>query len=390
MSVISLVRFAGSLLAGCIALAPSQAADLESARNQVDPAPMLDLSATGTDPGKIDFDQLPRVPSRHAVVSDVRDEGGNRVNQHAYLAFFAGRFWAMWSDGPGESHGPGRVPGHDRAGQRVSFSTSKDGLDWTDIQDLSGPPQDGFGYIARGFWKRDGELLALASYYRAPGYPGKGLRLDAYRWDERRARWEPAGMVQDDTLNNFPPKKLPNGQWMMSRRDHLREVTVLVGGVKAVNDWEIQPLATYRGQQKPEEPYWYTLPDEKSLVGLFRDNGGSKRLLRAFSKDNGRSWSKLTRTNFPDATSKFNVLRTSFGFYVLISNANPRRRDPLTLSVSRDGLVYTQMFYLVGGRHVDYPHVIEHDGSLFISFSGAKQTVEVLKVPTNTIARLLK
>ncbi len=38
------------------------------------------------------------------------------------------------------------------------------------------------------------------------------------------------------------------------------------------------------------------------------------------------------------------------------------------------------MIYLVGGRHVDYPHVIEHDGCLFIAFAGGKQTVEVLKV----------
>jgi hypothetical protein len=38
------------------------------------------------------------------------------------------------------------------------------------------------------------------------------------------------------------------------------------------------------------------------------------------------------------------------------------------------------MIHLVGGRHVDYPHVIEHDDSLFIAFAGGKQTVEILKV----------
>jgi len=102
--------------------------------------------------------------------------------------------------------------------------------------------------------------------------------------------------------------------------------------------------------------------------------------VRAFSTDNGRSWSKRIRTNFPDARSKFFVLHTSRDYYALASNANPQHRDPLTLSVSRDGLVYESMFYLVGGRHVDYPHMIEHDGSLYISFSAAKQTIEVLKL----------
>ena len=86
------------------------------------------------------------------------------------------------------------------------------------------------------------------------------------------------------------------------------------------------------------------------------------------------------KTNFPDATSKISGLRLSDGRYVLVSNPNPKRRDPLTLAISPDGLVFTKMLYLVGGRHVDYPHVIEHENSLFIAFAGGKQSVEVLTV----------
>jgi predicted neuraminidase len=163
----------------------------------------------------------------------------------------------------------------------------------------------------------------------------------------------------------------------------------MVGGVEAFNQWEIRPLANYEGKQQPEEPYWYVLPDGENLVGLLRDNGGSKRLLRVFSTDNGTTWSKMVTTNFPDATSKFFTLRTSRGYYAMVSNSNPRRRDPLTLAISPDGLVYTRLFYLVGGRHIDYPHMIEHDGHLMIIFSGAKQTVEVRKVSLKTIDELI-
>ena len=175
----------------------------------------------------------------------------------------------------------------------------------------------------------------------------------------------------------------------MSRRDHKRQVTVWTGGIAAIDQWQILPIASYENSQRPEEPYWYTLPDGKNIVGLFRDNSGSKRLMRAFSTNNGRSWSDLVRTNFPDAQSKFNVVRTSRDYYALVSNANPQRRDPLTLSISLDGLIYTSMFYLVGGRHIDYPHVIEHDESLYISFSGAKQTLEVLKVDLDDLDKLM-
>jgi hypothetical protein len=75
----------------------------------------------------------------------------------------------------------------------------------------------------------------------------------------------------------------------------------------------------------------------------------------------------------------------SDGRYVLVSNPNPKKRDPLTLSVSPDGITFTQMLYLVGGRHIDYPHVIEHEGSLFIAFAGGKQSVEVLKVKLSQV-----
>jgi len=346
--------------------------------------------------GRVNFAELPRVPSDHVVISDVRDRGGRRVNQHAYLAYHDGRYWAMWSDGPGKRRvllarrHRDIVPGHDQPGTRVSFATSEDGLHWTEPQDLSGPPRNkGFGWIARGFWDREGTLLALASHFNAPGYMGEGLSLEAFQFDGGRQQWLPLGTAMDDTLNNFPPKRLPGGDWMMTRRDHQGHVSVLLGGRQGFDQWESQGLARYGGAQKPEEPYWYILPDGKNLVGLIRDNAGSKRLLRTFSTDNGKSWTPILKTNFPDATSKFFVLRTSRGDYALVSNSNPRDRDPMTLAISRDGLVYEHLFYLVGGRHVDYPHMIEHDGTLLISFSSAKQTVEVLRVELAAIDEML-
>ncbi|MDF1745609.1 MAG: hypothetical protein P1V19_18060, partial [Gimesia sp.] len=63
--------------------------------------------------------------------------------------------------------------------------------------------------------------------------------------------------------------------------------------------------------------------------------------------------------------------------------------DPMTLAISLDGLVFTDLFYLVGRRHVDYPHIIEHDGSLLVAFSGAKQTMEVLKVSLDDVDKLM-
>lgn len=346
---------------------------------------MLDGSWVPDDPHQIDFDELPRVKSRHVIVSDVRESNG--VNQHNYLVHHDGKFWAMWSDGPGVE---------DRVGQRVKFATSADGLTWSVSDYLTPAPPDsgpgsehygtrsaeGFRWISRGFWQRNGELLALASLDEAAGFFGKSLELHAFRWDPDSKTWKDLGVIVDDAINNFPPKRIPSGQWMMSRRPHDYKKTgvqFLVGGVDAVDRWRSFPVLGSASELSAEEPFWWLLPDGR-LMALFRDNRRSGYLYRSFSTDNGRTWSKPTKTDFPDATSKINGLRTSDGRYVLVSNANPKRRDPLVISVSDDGMVFHTMAYLVGGRRVDYPHVIEHNGHLLIAFSGGKQTVEVLKI----------
>ncbi|MBA4020021.1 MAG: hypothetical protein C0483_22880 [Pirellula sp.] len=398
MQLPPIVRLSATLLLSLTATCGSSQA---SAVERPDPVknPESPLMLAGdwvpADPSKIDFAHLPRVPSKHAVVSDVaRKRDGEKfpkrsggVNQHNYLTHFDGRFWAMWSDGPGIE---------DRVGQRVKYAVSQDGLTWSEPKFLSPIPPNsapdskhyntrtdqGFRYIARGFWQRDGELLALASLDEAAGFFGKSLELRAFRFNKATDAWDDAGLVYKDAINNFPPLKLRTGNWMMSRRRHdykTAGVEFLVGGVKSLDQWESYPVFGTSSELKAEEPDWWILPDG-NLSALFRDNARSGYLYRSFSTDDGRTWSKPVRTNFPDATSKLSGLRLSDGRYVLVSNSNPKKRDPLTLAVSRDGLVFDMLVYLVGDRHIDYPHVIEHDGSLFIAFAGGKQSVEVLQV----------
>ncbi|MCA9194931.1 MAG: exo-alpha-sialidase [Planctomycetales bacterium] len=343
------------------------------------------------DAHRIDFSKLPHVASEHIVISDVRSSQG--VNQHAYLAFHDGHYFAMWSDGPGVE---------DRVGQRVSYSTSLDGLSWTQPRYLtpeppnSGPDSPQYGtrsekgmrWISRGLWQRDGELLALCALDEAAGFFGPSLKLLAFRWNG--SGWESAGLVADNAINNFPPKKLAAGDWMMSRRTHDYKKTgvqFLVGGKKAIDDWEAFPVLGSSNVLSAEEPFWWTLPDDR-LVALFRDNRGSKNLYRSISEDQGHTWTTPVRTNFPDATSKLFGLHLSDGRYILISNSNPRARDPLTLAISSDGLTFEKLVWLVGSRHVDYPHAIEHDGNLFVSFSGGKQSVEILRIKLSVLEQI--
>ena len=349
---------------------------------------MLKGSWVPADPHRIDFSKLPRIPVEHVVVSEVRHQRG--VNQHNYLVQHDGRFWVMWSDGP-------RV--EDQVGQVVKYSTSVDGLKWDVAKFLtyyppkSGPDspyydtrkKEGLRYISRGLWVRNGELLALVSLDEAAGFFGESLELRAFRWNKTTQRWDDIGVVQKNAINNFPPQKLPTGEWAMTRRMHdyaTTGVQFLIGGVEALDKWTSVPVVRGGGGEvalKAEEPIWWALPDG-NLMALFRDNAGSRFLFRAFSADSGRTWSTPVQTDFPDARSKLHGFRISDGRYVLVSNSNPKKRDPLTIALSNDGIVFDKLFHLVGGRHVDYPHVIEHGAFLYVAHSGAKQSVEIQRV----------
>jgi len=340
---------------------------------------------------QIDFDNLPRIPVKHAIVSDVRARKG--VNQHNYLIHHDGRFWVMWSDGPEIE---------DRVGQVVKYATSTDGLSWDEAKFLtpyppgSGPDsphyntrhKEGFRYIARGFWVREDQLLALVSLDEAAGFFGPSLALRAFRWNGSARKWEDMGVVQENAINNFPPKKLPGGEWGMSRRMHdytKSGVQFLIGGVEAVDQWQSFPVVRAgESSLKAEEPVWWALPDG-NLMGLFRDNGNSGYIFRSFSTNNGRAWTPPVKTNFPDARSKIFGMRLRDGRYAMVSNSHPKRRDPLVLSLSNDGMVFNKMFYLVGGRPVDYPHMIEHNGHLYIAHSGGKRSVEIEQVSLNDL-----
>jgi hypothetical protein len=384
-------------------------------------APMLDLKGTGTDPAAIDYAKLPVLAGSHALVTagpqyvrdmkatifdraEINDGAKWNFRLHSYLAYFEGRYWIIWSHGR-------QIEDHPT--QHVRYATSPDGLVWSEGGLVVGPsPQDGFRYIARGLWIRDGRLLALASLDEAytdgrVHFFGPGLSLHAFEWQPAARSWTPIGMIADKAINNFAPLKMPNGEWGMICRgpEYRKDVFMLTGGVKSPADWRRSPIVTEAPADgfRPEEPDWWTLPDGR-LLGLFRDNAKSGRFYRALSSDNGLTWSQPEKTNYPDATSKFFGLRTTRGYYVLVSNANPKGRNPLCLATSDDGVTFTRMGRLPvpvraeggafdaahEGGSVQYPHVIEQDGHILVTYSRGKTTVEVIKVSLDEIERLRK
>jgi hypothetical protein len=390
----------------------------EGTETERTPIPILNLPESGTNPRKIDYAKLPTLQGQHAIVNRVAlgphastpdkiDMHHLRLNLHNYLARHNDRYWCMWSDGPKVEDWPT---------QEIKYSTSADGLTWSSAKSVTGTPDKPYAFIARGLWVRDGELLALGAHYRDKGAFGaqkqKQLELLAYRYSVDKKRWIVHGKVYDNAINNFPPQKLPSGDWILTRRDSRFNVTVLIGGRKSIGDWQVFPVVRVgevRGF-RPDEPIFWTLSNS-TLFALFRDNGGSQRLFHSVSGDRGRTWGKPALTNFPNASSKLFSMQTSRGYRILVLNANPSiGRRELHLAISADGKTFTRLARLdipsppsipdavsriekkfrSGIASLQYPHAIEYDGHILIAFSRGKVQTEVFRVKLDEIDSLLQ
>jgi hypothetical protein len=342
---------------------------------------------------------LPEAEGTHSVVFRGVEEAG--FNLHSYLARHDGMFWAMWSSAQ---------VGEEDPDQLVRFATSEDGHAWSEAKILVDDPDGRDGparWISRGLFADQGKLYALAAYVESADYGRRGegtvwknLRLMRFVWNGEA--WEGRGVFADNCMNNFPPARL-GARWGMSCRDAEMNVSMAlapdiddIDAIENINDpaWHFTPLASDPPFHKMDEPTWYRAG---SLVHMIvRDGNHSGRLIRVLSNDDGASWGAPALTNYPDATSKNFTGKLDGGPYFLINNPNPNGRDPLAISFSADGWAFGETLAIrknapprrFEGRakpsgSFQYPHAIEHGGSLWVIYSTNKEDIEISEYPVS-------
>jgi predicted neuraminidase len=336
--------------------------------------------------------ELPVAQGRTTTVYRAR-QGEYQFNLHSYLTRYEDRFWAIWSSG---------LKDEDSNGQLIRYATSADGRQWSESQVLAPDPDgmEGPGrYIARGIFTLNGRLTALAAHVEgtreAGGVPGwPKLRLMRFEWDG--GRWREAGIFLDNCMNNYPPR-LFGGQWFMTCRDNLRKMYFARSADMANGNWKVTPVPLEGSSDNLSEPSEYVGPDGVAHL-IFRDQGRSGFLRHSVSRDNGATWSPAVLTNYPDATSKNFSGRLSNGWYYLINNPDPKSRDPLAISFSRDGWTFSDPKILrtkppaqryrgqsKGSASLQYPHAMEHAGSLWVIYSTNKEDIDIGEYPVNLL-----
>lgn len=322
---------------------------------------------------------FPPAPGRQATVHH-GVEGKSGFNLHSYLARYQGRFWAIWSSAAVHEEDPD---------QQVVYSTSADGHNWSEAKVLAADPDGPQGparWIARGLFLFNGKLTALAAYIESADYRLRGkqpvwrnLRLMYFQWEQ--GAWREKRVFADNCMNNFPPERLGR-RLAMACRDLNMDVSMALLEDPRGLVWKHDPMASAPPFDRMDEPTWYQAPDG-TLHMIVRDGNRSRKLIRILSRDGARSWEKPVLTNYPDATSKNFTGRLSNGWYFLISNPNPKGRDPLAISFSRDGWTFAHALALRTGTpgSYQYPHAIESGKSLWVIYSTNKRDIQLAELP---------
>jgi hypothetical protein len=309
------------------------------------------------------------------------------------IAVYNDKLYVMWSNGiTHESHN----------GQRILYSHSKDGVQWSKpavlAEDHDGPGP--LACISAGFHAHGDTLVA---YYTAivenrPGIDDKNALFYLTSKDGRT--WSrPQKLAQSSFLEG--PRRLPNGRLLMngqwaSQQPRLRYTDSADG----IAGWKDGKIAEVKDIFSFPEPSWFIRADG-TIVMIFRTKSGDPWIYASVSKDNGESWTKPVKTNFPDATARAFAGNLPDGTAFIISNpsrvpskTHPSigRRNPLTIALSNDGVLFDRAFVIrseetsmrfKGINKLDgwqYPSAVVWKDHLYVAYSINKEDEGVTRI----------
>ena len=307
------------------------------------------------------------------------------------LAAFKGKLYCMWQSSSKDE---------DSDDTRVVYSISNDdGNTWSKPMTLAAPNQD--CCCTSGGWLVNGDtLLAFIDTWQKGLSPRGGktcyiTSTDGLSWSPML----PVRMADGSEMNGVleqDPYRLPDGRLVGATHfmPGLHICPVYTDDPKGISGWQ-KGQFEYKDLGKTSreiEPSQYVRPDG-TIVMLFRDQSSSFRKLVSESKDRGLTWTKPALTTFPDGRTKQCAGNLPDGTSYMVSCPAPaKRRWPLVLHQSNDGIKFDKAILLRSGSTSDlpprryegkyktlgysYPKAIVYHQNLYIGYSTNKEDVE--------------
>lgn len=299
----------------------------------------------------------------------------------------------------------------DSPGQRILYSRSEDGRDWSSAAPLfdSLSPMRPLG--KKGVRLSPGSFHDVESRLYASASAGR-----IYAWKDH-ARGE---QVEEGDLKKFNEsvceplprlmRRINRGQpegppfWVADRspegldsvrpyRDCDKRVRQDVAEIlRREKDANLGPLPQPAEKARLCEPVHYALPDGKE-VRLFRDDLWSSWMFASVRNSRSESWPPAVKTNIPDSPSLSCVGKLPDGQVFLIGNRVRQRRDPLVIALSRDGFEFDRAWAIRSGEFpisyegahkgpgFQYPHAIVIGNMMWVAYSIGKEDIGITSFP---------
>ncbi len=365
-----------------------------TACEEADPLPTTEPLIEAVE-GMFDQDQfatlgLPVIAGENVTLYRATAEG-YKFCHHANIGVFENRLYAMWSNG---------IEHEDYNGQRVLYSTSGDGLNWSEPSTLA-PDPDGLKgsatCVATGF-RAAGEVL-VAYYTVVRGDPGStSFSLYAKSSKDGSVWGEELEIATGSFLE--APRVLRSGDLLLNGQSNLKQPRLLYSRQDdGTSGWQEGSLPETADLRYPE-PTWFQRRDGV-VVMLFRSENSNPWLYASTSRDDGLTWTLPAQTNFPDATARSFAGNLPDGSAFIINNPNQSpgsvydfigRRVPLTVSLSQDGVTFDRAFVVRGedttmrfpGENKlpgwQYPGATVYGDHLYVVYSINKEDVGLTRI----------
>lgn len=203
------------------------------------------------------------------------------------------------------------------------------------------------------------------------------------------AWWGEMKESTDDGLTWSKPVKLPEGYFgpVKNKPVELARGTLLCGSSSEASGWRVQVERYIQGRYWNKtrflnsalefgviQPSILHYPDD-ALQILCRSKVG--RVVQSWSSDNGKTWTRMRRTDLPNPNSGLDGTVLADGRAVLVYNHTQKGRSPLNVSLSKGGRAWEASLLLENEPgEFSYPAVIQTtDGMIHATYTWNRKNI---------------
>lgn len=338
------------------------------------------------------FDEMPDLDRVTHLALERAQPGGYHYLHEATITRHRGRFYACWAN-----HRTAEVNVKD---ELIRGRTSDDGLHWSEAAIWAQAPVAGAASYNHPVIYSTGDRL----WGFFVGWYEERPTTQIFACDDASGKWECLEASIPGFVPFCPPQRLPDGNWILGGELHWYEAAVAISDGDDFTRWETVQLP------RPDDlklifPETAIIDCGDSLLAFCRPQH-TRTAPVAESRDNGRTWSTLTLSNYPLTASQPFTGKLSTGQQYLLTNSLEEGRCLLSIAVTGpQGGLFRRIYKLrhqqwpkvrlFGGwgdgsrvgkpTEWSYPGALEFEGNLYVAYTQGKEDCALSIIPLEAL-----